>query len=256
MVNTKKYYFASDLHLGLPNFEESLKREKLFVKWLDEIKHDAQAIFLLGDIFDFWWEWKRVIPKGFTRFLGKLSELSDSGIEIHYFVGNHDIWVFNYLEKETGVRIHRSNLTITLFDKKFYLTHGDGLGPGDYSYKILKKIFHNSFLQWCYSRLHPNFGMWIGQSWSQDRRSVIKKYEFKGEENEWLIVHSKQVLLKENFDYFVYGHRHIPMILKISDSANYVNLGDWLYNFTFGVFDGNSFDLKSYKTHYTNTTTT
>lgn len=247
MNKRKKAYFASDLHLGLPNYKESLIREKLFVKWLDEISQDAQVIYLLGDIFDFWHEWKRSAPQGFVRFLGKIAEITDSGIPVHFFTGNHDIWVKNYLPKETGVLLHRKEFTTKILGKSFFLAHGDGLGPGDHSYKILKKIFTNKFLQWCFANLiHPDIALWFGHTWSHSRRMAERNLEFYGVKNEWLIIYSKEKLKKKHYDYFVYGHRHLPGIYHISKKSTYVNLGDWLNNFTYGVFDGEKFELKHY----------
>jgi UDP-2,3-diacylglucosamine hydrolase len=239
----KKAYFASDLHLGLPDFESSLIREKRFVAWLDEIKTDASALYLLGDIFDFWHEWKRSAPQGFTRFLGKLAEISDSGIPIHYFTGNHDIWIYNYLPREIGLTLHRGNMKTEILGKKFFLGHGDGLGPGDPGYKLLKRVFTSKLLQWMFKRLHPDFSLWFGQKWSTNRRMVIREAIYYGDK-EWLIQYSRKVLEKEFFDYFVFGHRHIPVIHPIGQNTNYVNLGDWLQNFTYGVFDGEKFELK------------
>ena len=241
----KKAYFASDLHLGLPDYESSLVREKRFVKWLDEIKQDATALYLLGDVFDFWHEWKRAAPQGFTRFLGKLGEISDSGIPIHLFTGNHDIWIYNYLPKEIGATLHRGDFKTNILGKKFFLSHGDGLGPGDKGYKLLKLVFTNKVLQWMFKRLHPDFSLWIGQKWSTNRRMVTRKPVFFGEK-EWLIQYSKEILKNEHFDYFVYGHRHIPGIHQIAEKTNYVNLGDWLQNFTYGVFDGEKFEVKQF----------
>ncbi|MBN1252645.1 MAG: UDP-2,3-diacylglucosamine diphosphatase [Bacteroidales bacterium] len=246
MELSKKIYFASDLHLGLPNFEKSLKREKLFVKWLDEIKKDAAEIYLLGDIFDFWHEWKRAAPQGFVRMLGKLAEISDSGIPIHLFTGNHDIWIYDYLPREIGVILHRKEYIIENSGKKIFMAHGDGLGPGDFSYKLLKKIFTNKFLQWCFKRLHPDFALWIGHSWSSNRRMTERYPVFHGIDNEWLISYSKKKLEKEHFDYFIFGHRHLPGVHDISEKSKYINLGDWLSNFTYGVFDGEKFELKKY----------
>ena len=248
MNNTgKKVYFASDLHLGLPNYEKSLVREKLFVKWLDEIKKDAHSIYLLGDIFDFWHEWKRSAPQGFVRLLAKIAEITDSGIPVHFFTGNHDIWVKNYLPRETGVILHREEFSTEIFGKKFFMAHGDGLGPGDPGYKLLKKIFTNKILQWFFSRLHPDFSLWIGYSWSQNRRKSERYPVFHGEEGEWLIQYSKEKLKTTHFDFFIYGHRHLPGIHEIGEFSKYINLGDWLSNFTYGEFNGEEFKLKSFK---------
>jgi UDP-2,3-diacylglucosamine hydrolase len=241
-----KVYFASDIHLGLPNFDKSLIREKLFVKWLDEIKADASEIYLLGDVFDFWHEWKRSAPQGFTRFLGKLAEVADSGVPIHYFTGNHDIWVYKYLPREIGLILHRDNFKTEIFGKKFFLGHGDGLGPGDRGYKLLKLVFTNKVLQWIFKRLHPDFSLWLGQSWSTSRRMIDRTPEFYGIDKEWLILYAKEELKKEFFDYFVFGHRHIPGVYPIGENTSYINLGDWLKHFTYGVFDGKTFELKEF----------
>jgi UDP-2,3-diacylglucosamine hydrolase len=245
---SKKVYFASDIHLGLGGFEKSLVREKLFVNWLNEIKENALELYLLGDIFDFWHEWKRAVPQGFTRFLGKLAELSDCGVSVHFFTGNHDVWVYDYLPREIGLTLHREEFKTEILGKKFYLAHGDGLGPGDKSYDLLKFAFTSKFLQWCFKNLlHPDFALWIGQTWSNNRRMAEREPIFYGDK-EWLIQHSKKELEKEYFDYFVYGHRHMPGIHAIADKTSYVNLGDWLDNFTYGVFDGEKFEVKKYST--------
>jgi len=242
-----KIYFASDVHLGLPNYKESLAREKRFVQWLDTIKHDAKEIILLGDIFDFWFEYKRAIPRGFTRFLGKLCEITDSGIPVHFFTGNHDMWIFDYLPKEMGVILHKEPIVKEYSGKKFFLAHGDGLGPGDQSYKLLKKIFASRFSQWLFARFHPNMGIWIANTWSTHSRYSREIRPFEGEDKEWLILYSKKLLKSEDFDYMVYGHRHLPMDLQLNEKTRYINLGDWITNFTYAVFDGNKMELKKFK---------
>jgi len=244
---TGKIYFASDIHLGLPSYEKSLEREKLFVQWLDEVKNDAQEIILLGDIFDFWFEYKRAIPKGFTRFLGKICEITDSGIPVHFFTGNHDMWTFDYLPKETGVILHKTPIIKEYSGKRFYIAHGDGMGPGDFGYKILKRIFASKFSQWLFARFHPNFGLFIANSWSTHNRYSRETKQFEGEEKEWLILYSRELLKTEKFDFMIYGHRHIPMDMKLTDSCRYINLGDWLSHFTYAVFDGNDLVLKEFK---------
>lgn len=244
-MSRDKIYFASDLHLGLPGYAESRDREKLFVKWLDEIKHDAQKIFLLGDIFDFWFEWKKVVPRGFTRFLGKIAELSDSGIEIHFFIGNHDVWMFDYLQEELNVIIHREPFTLQADNTKMYLAHGDGLGPGDGGYKMLKRIFHNKILQWLFARVHPNCAVWIANRWSVSSRYSQEKPVSFGKK-EWLYQHAESVLEKEHFNYFIFGHRHIPEIIEMEKEARYVNLGDWISCNTYAVYHNNNVELKSY----------
>lgn len=246
MSQRDKIYFASDIHLGLPNYKESLEREKLFVNWLETIKHDAKEIILLGDVFDFWFEYKRAIPKGFTRFLGKLCEITDSGIPVHFFIGNHDMWIFDYLPKETGITLHKKPIVKNYSGKKFYLAHGDGLGPGDNSYKLLKKIFASRFSQWLFARFHPNIGIWIANTWSTHSRYSRETTPFEGEEKEWLILYSKKLLKSENYDFMIYGHRHLPMDLKLTDKCRFINLGDWITHFTYAVFDGKNLELKKF----------
>lgn len=246
MDNNKNIYFASDFHLGAPNKEESLSREKRIVSWLDSIKSDAKAIYLVGDIFDFWFDYKHVIPKGFVRFQGKIAELSDAGIDIHFFTGNHDMWMFDYFEKELGVTMHRKPIHFVENDKKLYIGHGDGLGPGDNSYKVLKRIFANKACQWLFARLHPNFGIWLANFWSgKSREHNSDPKRFLGEDKEWLISYCKEVLSKEHFDYFVFGHRHFPIEHKINNST-YINLGEWMNDYTYAIFDGNKIELKRF----------
>ena len=247
MGQKDKIYFASDVHLGLPNYKESLTREKYFVRWLDSIKHDAREIVLLGDIFDFWFEYKRAIPRGFTRFLGKLCELTDSGIPVHFFTGNHDMWIFDYLPRETGIILHKEPIIKEYSGEKFFLAHGDGLGPGDNSYKLLKKIFASKFSQWLFARFHPNIGIWIANTWSTHSRYSRETKPFEGEDKEWLILYSKKLLKSEDFDFMVYGHRHLPMDLKLNEKTRYINLGDWITNFTYGVFDGEKMEIKKFE---------
>ena len=239
-------YFASDFHLGAPNHLKSLEREKRIVQWLNSIKHNAKSIYLVGDLFDFWFEYKHAIPKGFTRFLGKIAELSDSGIDIHFFTGNHDMWMYDYFEKELGVKIHRKPIELNLNGKQFYIGHGDGLGPGDKTFKLVKRFFDSSFCQWLFARLHPNFGIGIAQFWSRKSRQNNKEpKEFLGEEKEWLVAYCKDVLTQKHIDYFVFGHRHLPIEHKIDDST-YINLGDWLSDYTYAIFDGEKLALKRF----------
>jgi UDP-2,3-diacylglucosamine hydrolase len=245
----KKIYFASDFHLGVPTHDKSLEREKRIVRWLDEVKHDAQEIYLMGDLFDFWFEYKYVAPKGFVRLLGKIAELADSGIPIILFTGNHDMWMFNYLSKELGVTIHREPIVREYGGKKFMLGHGDGLGPGDKGYKFIKKIFSNPICQWLFARLHPNLAFAMANYWSNKSRLANGPIDekFTGEENEWLIVYSKEVLKKQHFDYFIFGHRHLPLDIRLSDSSRYINLGEWFKYNTYAVFDGNNMELKKFE---------
>ncbi len=245
----KKIYFASDLHLGVPNYQASLKREKQFVKWLDEIAPTAAEIFIVGDLFDFWFEYKKAVPRGFVRVLGKLAQLADEGIPIHLFTGNHDMWIFDYLPQELGAQLYREPITRTWNNKKFYIGHGDGLGPGDHGYKFIKKVFANPFLQWAFARLHPNFGIGLADYFSRSSRAKTghKDAEFHGEDQEWLVIYAKEVLEKEFFDYFIFGHRHLPLQIELKkNGSTYFNLGDWIQYYTYGVFDGEKMHLKEF----------
>ena len=240
LTQGKKIYFASDNHLGAPNLEESLVREKKFVSWLGTIKKDAEAIFLVGDIFDFWFEYSEVVPKGFTRTLGKLAEISDAGIPIHYFAGNHDMWLGDYFQKELNLTVHNKPKIFTINDKKFFVGHGDGLGPGDKSFKIMKKIFKNSFFNWCFRCVHPDLGIKLGKYLSNKNRlkSSLEDLKFNGNENEWLTKYCKEKLKNEHYDYFIFGHRHIPLEIELTPNSTYINLGDWITHFSYAVFDG------------------
>jgi UDP-2,3-diacylglucosamine hydrolase len=245
----KKIYFASDFHLGAPNDIESLKREKRIVAWLDEIKHDAKEIYLVGDIFDFWFEYKQVIPRGFVRFQGKITELTDSGILVHIFTGNHDMWIFDYIPKELGCTLYREPITREYNGKKFYIGHGDGLGPGDTQYKMLKSVFNSKVCQWLFARIHPNLGMGIAHAWSRKSRKTNLSYDevFHGEEKEQLILYCKDFVKQDNsIDYFIFGHRHLPLEIKINDKATYINLGEWIRHNTYAVFDGDKLEMKKF----------
>lgn len=246
-MNKGKIYFASDFHLGVPNREKSLEREKLIVQWMDDIKKDAAELYLMGDLFDFWFEYRRAIPKGFTRLMGKIAEFCDAGIPVYVFTGNHDMWMFDYLQDELGVTIYRKPVTKEFYGKKFFLAHGDGLGPGDKSYKFLKKVFANSFLQWLFARIHPNTGIGIANFWSRRSRiSQENKETWKGDDQEYLVHFVKDTLKKEHYDYFIFGHRHLPMQMQIG-TAQYVNLGEWVNFSSYAVFDGEKLELKHYK---------
>jgi UDP-2,3-diacylglucosamine hydrolase len=246
-TNRKKIYFASDFHLGAPNEESSLKREKLLVKWLEEIRSDAEEIYLVGDLFDFWFEYDTAVPRGFTRFLGKLAELSDAGIPIHVFTGNHDMWMFGYLEKELNITLHREPIVREYSGKKFFIGHGDGLGPGDHGFKVIKKVFANKISQWMFAKLHPDWGIKIANYWSGTSRESNNDEVFLGEENEWLFQFAKEKLKTEYIDYFIFGHRHLPLDLKVGDNSHYINLGDWISHNTYAVFDGDKLELKKYQ---------
>ena len=244
----KKIYFISDFHLGSPDYESSLVREKRIVKFLDEIKNEAAQIFILGDLFDFWFEYKKVVPKGFVRILGKLAELTDSGIEIHFFVGNHDMWMKGYFEKELNIKVHHHPKEFDLNGKKFFIGHGDGLGPGDHRYKALKKIFRNKISQWLFSILHPGFGIGLADYFSSKSRASTGNTDdqFLGEDKEWLIIFSREMLKTRYYDYFIFGHRHLPIDFKLTDATHYINLGDWIKYNSYAVFDGEKVELKFY----------
>ena len=244
-----KVYFVSDIHLGTPNREESLKREKRLVQWLDMIKEDATELFVVGDLFDFWFEYKRAVPRGYVRVLGKLAELADSGIPITFFTGNHDMWIFDYLPNEIGGKLYREPITREWNGKKFMIGHGDGLGPGDYGYKFIKKVFANKVCQWLFARLHPNFGIWLADYFSKSSRAKTggDDAKFLGEDQEWLVQYCKEVLESEHYDFFIFGHRHLPLDINVGDSSKYMNLGDWLHYYTYAVFDGNKLELKTYE---------
>jgi UDP-2,3-diacylglucosamine hydrolase len=248
LTTQKKIYFASDQHLGAPTSDKSKEREKKLVRWLDQVKVDAEAIFLLGDLFDFWFEYKTVVPKGFVRVLGKLAEIKDSGIPIYFFVGNHDLWMNDYFEKELGIPVYHEPKEFTFSGSTFLIGHGDGLGPGDNGYKRMKKVFTNPFCKWLFRWLHPDLGVRLAQYFSVKSKLISGEEDvlYLGEEKEDLIQYSKQVLSKKHYDYFVFGHRHLPMTLALEKNSEYVNLGDWISYFTYGVFDGESLELKSF----------
>ncbi len=245
----KKIYFASDFHLGVPDYASSLRREKLAVQWLDEIKHDAHEIYLVGDLFDFWFEYRHAVPKGFVRILGKIAELTDAGIPVTMFTGNHDMWIFDYLPKELNVELYRDPIERTYNGRQFFIGHGDGLGPGDKKYKALKKIFSSKLCQWLFARIHPNMGIGMANYWSGKSRAVNQKKDevFHGEDREWLVQFCKDHLQEHDVDYFIFGHRHLPLDIDLPKGARYINLGDWITHFTYGVFDGNVMELKTYE---------
>lgn len=250
-VTSKKIYFASDFHFGIPDHARSLKREKLFIKWLDEVKDDASQIFLMGDIFDFWFEYKTVVPKGFVRLLGKLAEITDAGIPVSLFRGNHDVWAFNYMEKELNIKLYREPEVMEFSGKKFYLAHGDGLGPGDHGYKFLKKVFACRFNQWLFRWLHPDLGAKMGLYFSKRSRLANVAKEGKKDvtnniHNEMLYKYTEDIVSQQpDIDFFIFGHRHLPTQQKIGN-AEMVILGDWISNFTYAVFDGKELRLLKY----------
>jgi UDP-2,3-diacylglucosamine hydrolase len=244
----KKVYFASDFHLGSPDYVTSSQREKKIIRWLDSIKIDAAEIFILGDIFDFWFEYRFTVPRGHIRLLGKFAELSDAGIKITFFTGNHDMWMFNYFPKELGITVNRKPVSLKINNLSFHLGHGDGLGPGDRIYKILKKIFENRFSQWMFSWIHPNLGIPFANILSKDSRgkNLKKDAEFLGE-REWLLLYCREVELKEHHDIYIFGHRHMPLDLSLNDKSRYINLGDWMNHCTYAILSVNEIKLQKFE---------
>ncbi len=251
VASNKKIYFLSDFHLGAPNAEASLVREKKIIRFLEEIKTDASAIFIVGDLFDFWYEYKKVVPKGYVRILGTLAAITDTGIPIHFFVGNHDMWMKDYFQKELNIPVYFEPVAFDFNDKKFLIGHGDGLGPGDKGYKFIKKIFRNKACQWLFGILPPAIGMGIAHYFSRKSRAQTGQTEekFLGEDKEWLITYCKEVLKTAHYDYLIFGHRHLPIDFKLNDAdgkreSRYINLGDWIKYFSYAVFDGQDLELK------------
>lgn len=241
---SKRIYFCSDNHLGSPNRNLSLEREKIFITWLDQIKIDAQAIFFLGDLFDFWFEYKKVVPKGFTRLFGKLAELSDSGIDLFFFVGNHDCWIGNYFEDELGINVFHKKVDLNIDNYNILIGHGDGLGPGDNKYKFLKLLFRNPILKKLFSFIHPDIGISLGSFLSQKNKILSGSEKvFESEDKEMLFSYCKDVLKTKYYHFFIFGHRHIPLELDLGNNSKYFNTGDWITHFSYLVYDGNSFNL-------------
>ena len=245
----KNIYFLSDFHLGAPNAEASLVREKKIISFLDEIKNQAAEIFILGDMFDFWFEYKNVVPKGYTRLLGKLAQITDAGIPIHFFVGNHDMWMKDYFQKELNIKVYFNPQEFNLLGKEFLIGHGDGLGPGDNGYKFLKKIFRNKFSQFLFGILPPVVGIGLANYFSRKSRAQTGSTDevYLGDDKEWLIAYCREVLTKEHYDYFVFGHRHLPIEFKLNENSTYINLGDWIKHFTYADFNGQSLTLHTYQ---------
>lgn len=274
----EKIYFISDAHLGSWGIPHARMQERRLVRFLDSIKNQAKAVYLLGDMFDFWYEWKYAVPKGYTRFLGKISELTDMGVEVHYFTGNHDIWMYGYLETECGVTLHRKPETIELYNKVFYLAHGDGLGDPDRQFRMLRAIFRNTTCQRLFSILHPRISMWLGMTWAKHSRMKRVKAlaqgtietegaagtqyngnvttglntsgepEYMGEDREHLVLYTKEYMISHpDIDYFIYGHRHIELDLMLTATKRMMILGDWISQFTYAVFDGEHLLLSEYE---------
>lgn len=246
-----KIYFASDFHLGIPNYDESRIRERIIVDWLDMVAPDAERIYLVGDIFDFWFEYKHVVPKGYIRLFGKLAELRHRGIEITAFKGNHDMWMFGYFEKELGIPVVSDGLEITHHGKKFFIHHGDGLGPGDKMYKILRKIFRNRICQRLFAALHPSWGFGLAKFFSARSRLFSHAGDDHfDKENEWLYLYCEERVKTAGYDYMVFGHRHLPLDVELQTGARYINLGEWVNHFTYAVCDNGEVVLKKFEHEY------
>ncbi|WBA40410.1 UDP-2,3-diacylglucosamine diphosphatase [Hymenobacter canadensis] len=244
----RRIYFASDFHLGAPDAASSLERERRIVRWLDEVAKDAAAIYLLGDIFDFWFEYRHAIPRGFIRLQGKLAELTDAGLPIIFFTGNHDMWMFDYFTKELGIPILRHAVSQQIGGREFHIGHGDGLGPKDYTYKMLKRVFASPMSQWLFARLHPNLGIGIANRWS--RRSRIQNAAADAQyfgEDEWLLVYCRELEKRFHHDYYVFGHRHLPLDVQVAPGSRYLNLGEWVNYCSYGVYDGTDLALQHFE---------
>lgn len=247
-LNGKKIFFASDFHLGVPTPAASLQREKQIVAWLDSVKDEAHTIYLLGDIFDFWFEYRHAIPRGFIRLQGKLAELRDAGIPIVFFTGNHDMWMFDYFPTELGIPVYRDPQTLVVGNQKLLIGHGDGLGPGDTTYKFLKKFFNSRICQWLFARLHPNLGIGIANYWSRKSRISNEKggEQLGDKEDEFLYVYCRDREREEHFDYYIFGHRHLPLDLEVGERSHYINTGEWVHFKTYAEYDGRHVTLKTF----------
>jgi UDP-2,3-diacylglucosamine hydrolase len=243
---TKKIFFVSDHHFGAPTNEASLPREKRFIAWLDSIENELEELFILGDLFDFWFEYKHVVPKGFVRVLGRLANLSDKGIKIHFFVGNHDLWMKDYLQKELGINVYFKPKEFTYNNKTFLIGHGDGLGPHDKGYKRMKKVFTNPVAKFFFKWFHPDLGVGLAKYLSVKNKLISgdEDVQFLGEDKEWLVQYCKRKLASKHYDFFLFGHRHLPMDITLNTKSKYINTGDWIVHFTYAVFDGNTLSLK------------
>lgn len=242
--NNKQIYFLSDLHLGAQSYNESFIREKNSIQFLQQIKNNTQAIFLVGDVFDFWFEYNLVVPKYFVRFLNCLADFTQQQIPVYIIKGNHDLWYNNYLTQEIGVTIIEDSVELTSNNKKIFITHGDGKGKGDLKYKILKRIFTNPICKWLFKWLHPDIGMKLALLWSRNSFDHPKHEKFNGEENERLIQFVKAMEKEQHYDYYICGHRHLPMEFVISANSTYINLGDWIYHNSYASFNGNNLSLQ------------
>lgn len=251
LLPNKKIYFASDFHFGVAGIQSSQERELQVCQWLDSIKADAQHVFLVGDLFDFWFEYKTVVPKGFLRFFAKIIELQQHGIAFSFFTGNHDLWMRDYFEKELGIAVYHEPRQFDIAGAKFYVGHGDGLGPGDANYKILKKVFTNPLAQFLFGWLHPDLGMRLATGWSQSRKTeqrLVTAAAFQGNEKEWLYSYCIDIEAQTHHDFYIFGHRHLALDLALGAQARYINLGEWFISGTktYAVFDGSRLTLQAF----------
>ncbi len=252
-------YFASDFHLGIDTDVTAAARERKVVDWLEYCRKDADAIYFIGDVFDFWFEYKKVVPKGYVRFLGKLAQLADQGIALYFFAGNHDMWMKDYFEKEFKATFIRDEFVLNMDGQTFFLSHGDGKGPGDGAYKLLKKVFASPVSKWCFARLHPNFGIGLAEYLSARSRSGQLNQDVQFfESDEWLIQYAERKLAQRpDIDFFLFGHRHIPSDWKLSNGhSRCLNLGDWLNYDSYAKWNGTELILTAWQndafTYYTN----
>lgn len=243
----KQIFFASDIHFGEPSYEATRARERKVLRWINSVEATAQAFFFNGDTFDFWFEYQTVVPKGYVRFFAKVAELVEKGISVYFFIGNHDLWMRDYLEVELGAKIFRQKLVITSESKKILIAHGDGLGPADTKYKLLKKVFTNPICIWLFQWLHPDIGTKIASAWSRNSRKGHALDKFKGAEKEWLVAYARRKLETAHFDYFIFGHRHIPFEHPLNEQSKFINLGDWISSNSYAVFDGKDLELKYFE---------
>lgn len=242
----KKAYFASDFHLCTLHSAVGKSREEKIVQWMKEIKSTCGVLFLVGDIFDFWHEYKYAVPKGHIRLLGVLADFRDSDIPVIIFTGNHDIWMYDYFEQELQLTIYRRPQVFILDNKKFFVAHGDGLGPGDKKFKFLKKIFTAPFFQWCFRWLHPDIGIKIAALWSEKSRTDPAMEQYMGDDREFLLQYARRKLQEQPCDYYIFGHRHLPLDIALSPNVRYFNLGDWIVNHTYLEYDHENCYLKKY----------
>ncbi len=255
----KKIYFTSDHHFGIPDRASSLKREQRFIRWLNEITPDCHELYIMGDLFDFWFEYKQVVPRGYALLFGKLASMVEQGITIHYYRGNHDMWAFNYFEKELGFKMHRTPEIKTINEKQFYLAHGDGLGSGDLGYKFIKRVFENRINQWLFRQIHPDLSFRIALFWSRRSRyaniarEAKEQSEGRYEQQDWMKTERlpafaiNQYSLNPNLNYFIFGHWHLPVHLNLSPTCDYYNIGDWITFFSYLEFDGEKLLQKKFE---------